>query len=218
MEVRTERGDAPTLGPPCLHSRDRKGRFPWSQIALHFPGYWQVSETLKGSEHVHDWKLFLGSPEQETQQEMHVLSLCFSLLPNLTLFSLPCPISSAVFPSFVSSEENPFPPSLSNSYLSFKICFRWHLLISLSNPSLAPPWRVKNAPALLCPYYICVLTERGIRDWKTWTDISIQPLIDQFTPWLSLFSWNQRDPECTSYFFPSRHGYLGWEQTLKTPE
>lgn len=94
----------------------------------------------------------------------------------------------------------PYPPLFSQRWFPLKRMPFPLLCQTPTYPSRSPYLSVKSfpgspmvsqkRPALLCPYYVCVLTERKIRDWKTWTDISIQQVTGQFTPWLSFFRCN----------------------------
>ena len=62
------------------------------------------------------------------------------------------------------------------------------------NPSLVTPWRVqKLLPCPLSTLYLC-LSERGVRAWKTWTDISIHQLIAWFIPFLYIKLERLRTP------------------------
>lgn len=74
-----------------------------------------------------------------------------------------------------------------------------------ANPFMVPPCRTKNILACSLSILNLYLAERGIRDWKTQTDISIHQLIAWFTPWLSFFRLNWRDPENISYFSQRSH-------------
>lgn len=118
------------------------------------------------------------------------------LISLLCLSPLPHPVHTVhtrnppSYPDLFPRNGMPFPlHHLTNSSLPFKS----YLNGISANPSLASPCRVLNTlPCSLSILYLS-LAEREIRDWKTWTDISIHQLIAQFILWLSFFGLHQRD-------------------------
>lgn len=140
---------------------------------------------------------------------MYVLPRCFHCPHNLIL-SIPHTPHILLLTLIVS-----FSPWPSDKLLLIFQDRKWHLLCKSFPGS---PMQSPKCSALLYAILYLYLAERGIRAWKTWTDISIHQLIARFIPWLSFSRLNQRDPESISYFSQRKRKYLAWGQSLNTPD